>query len=163
LASIWARLAFVRLLPAILLLLASCSAFGGDHDASTDGDASDVSAAEVRVDVHVDAVPTTDASDAAVAPVTCALLGSDCGANHACYPFPFESNQPTGTGCGVQGTGTDQIPCASQLDCDAQSICISPGESDAICLTRCDPGFPFCAVGQTCVRLPKYPGVGVCH
>ena len=134
----------MRHLPVILVLLSSCSAFGGGNDASTDA-AMDASAADVRVDV---VVPTTDASDAALAPVTCALLGNDCGGNHACYPFPFESRQPTGTMCGLQGTGTDRIYCASQLDCDAQSICISPGESDGICLTRCDPNYAFCAVGE---------------
>jgi hypothetical protein len=150
----------VRRLLAILVLLSSCSAFGGGDDASTDSAAADVSAADVHVDV---VVPASDASDAGVDPVTCALLGSDCGANHACYPFPFDSENPTGTRCGLQGTGTDQIYCASQLDCDAQSICVSPGESSAICLTRCDPNFPFCAVGEGCARLPKYPGVGVCH
>jgi hypothetical protein len=149
----------VRHLPVILALLSSCSALRGGDDASSDAAAMDASAADVHPDV---VVPATDASDAAPIPVTCALLGSDCGANHACYPFPFESDQPTGTMCGLQGTGTDQIYCASQLDCDAQSICISPGESDGICLIRCDPSFSFCAVGEVCARLPKYPGVGVC-
>lgn len=158
-APISARLAFVRRLPAILVLLSSCSAFGGGGDASTDSAATDVSAADVRVDV---VVPASDASDAAVAPPTCALLGSDCGANHACYPFPFDSEHPTGTLCGLQGTGTDQIYCASQLDCDAQSICSDPGQSDSICLTRCDLNFSFCAIGEGCRQLPGYPGVGVC-
>jgi hypothetical protein len=155
-----ARLGFVRRFFAISVLLSGCSAFGGGEDAAADGAAPDTTA----TDVHVDTVAaTSDASDAATSPVTCALLGSDCGANHACYPFPFDGNQPTGTQCGLQGTGTDQIYCASQLDCDAQSICVSPGESDAICLTRCDPNFPFCAVGEGCARLPMYPGVGVCR
>ena len=144
----------MRLL-AVVLVLSSCSAFGGGDDAA----ATDATGADAPADA---VVPATDASDAAVAPVTCALLGSDCGANHACYPFPFDSEHPTDTQCGLQGTGTDQIYCASQLDCDAQSICSDPGQSDSICLTRCDPGFPFCAIGQGCTPLPKYPNVGVC-
>jgi hypothetical protein len=136
----------VRLL-AILALLSGCSAFGSSDDAAS------------GTPPPTDA---TDASDAAVAPVTCALLGSDCGGNHACYPFPFDSEHPSGTLCGVQGTRTAQVFCTSQLDCDAQSICSDPGQADSICLTRCDPIFPFCAVGQGCSPLPKYPGVGVC-
>ena len=141
---------------AIFALLSGCSAFASNDDAG----AADVTAAEAQVDV---VTPATDASDAAPpAPVTCALLGSGCGANHACYPFPFDSEQPAGTLCGLQGTGTEQISCASQLDCDAQSLCSDPGQSDSICLTRCDPDYPFCAAGEACSPLRKYPGVGVC-
>jgi len=143
----------------LLALSVGCSALTGkDGGSGTDAPADDVTA-DVATDLDARA---SDASDAPGAPVTCALLGSDCGANHACYPYPFDTNNPSGTLCGLQGTGTAGIPCASQLDCDAQSICTGPGEASAICLTRCDPNFSFCAVGEHCSRLAKYSGVGVC-
>ena len=135
----------------ILVLLSACSALAGKDDAGAGADASAADA--TTSEVHVDA-PTFA--------VTCALLGNDCGANHACYPYPFDSEHPTGTLCGSQGTGTEQHFCASQLDCDGQSVCSDPGAGDATCLIRCDPQFPFCAVGQNCSTLPSYPGVGVC-
>jgi len=134
-----------------------CDALAG-KDGGSDG--TDASAADVSGGTDTS---TSDASDATGAPVTCALLGSECGGNHACYPYPFDANTPSGTMCGLQGTGTAGIPCATQLDCDAQSICTGPGEASAICLTRCDPNFSFCAVGEVCARLAKYPGVGVCR
>jgi hypothetical protein len=146
---------------ALLLLTASagCSAFGWkDGGSGADAPADDVSA-DVSTDLDA---RTSDASDAPGAPVTCALLGSDCGANHACYPYPFDSNSASGTLCGLQGTGTDGIPCATQLDCDAQSICSGPGEATAVCLSRCDPNFSFCPVGERCARLAEYAGVGLC-
>jgi len=142
------------LLP-LLATWAGCSALTGkDGGSGTDAPVADVSA-----DLSA---PASDASDAPGAPITCALLGSECGANRACYPYPFDSNNPTGTLCGLQGTGTAGIPCATQLDCDAQSICTGPGESSAICLSRCDPNFSFCAVGEHCARLARYSGVGLC-
>ena len=133
-----------------LATAAGCSALAG-NDA---GSGADAPAADLSTDL--------DASDAPGAPVTCSLLGSDCGGNHACYPYPFDTDNPSGTLCGLQGTGTAGIPCATQLDCDAQSICTGPGEASAVCLSRCDPNFPFCAVGENCTRLGKYPTVGVC-
>ena len=145
---------------AIIALLSGCSALGGKDDGGTGGaDAADATTSDGRVDADAQ---TTDVSSVEVSPVTCALLGSDCGANHACYPFPFDSENPSGTLCGLMGTGTEQIPCASQLDCDGQSVCSDPGQPGSVCLTRCDPSFSFCAVGQACSPLPAYRGVGVC-
>ena len=136
----------------LFAMAAGCSALTGKDG----GSGTDAPAADVAADVPA------PASDAKGAPVTCALLGSDCGANRACYPYPFDANTPSGTSCGLQGTGTAGIPCATQLDCDAQSICTGPGEASAICLSRCDPTFSFCPVGEPCRQLASYPGVGVC-
>jgi len=147
-------LAAALALAPLLVLSPGCSALTGKDG----GSGSDAPAADVAADV-----PASDASDAPGAPITCALLGSECGGNHACYPYPFDSDNPSGTQCGLQGSGTAGIPCATQLDCDAQSICTGPGESDAICLSRCDPNFSFCSPGEVCARLGKYPTVGVCR
>jgi len=152
----WVRPVVAPLASVLLFaLVAGCSALTGKDG----GSGTDAPAADVAADVTA---PASDASDAKGAPVTCALLGSDCGANHACYPYPFDANTPSGTACGLQGTGTTGIPCATQLDCDAQSICTGPGEASAICLSRCDPTFSFCPVGEPCRQLANYPGVGLC-
>jgi hypothetical protein len=106
---------------------------------------------------------TSDADAAADAPgATCLLLQASCINNQACYPYPFESNNPTTTRCAFPGTGDVAVPCQSQLECDSSSICSNPGDPSSVCLSRCDLSLPFCFSGSDCIALPAFPGVGAC-
>jgi hypothetical protein len=102
--------------------------------------------------------------DGADAPATaCRLLDSSCPARQACYPFPFEGGPPSGeTRCSFQGIGRPSVPCQSQLECDGETTCITPGQLDAVCLQRCDLNGPNCPPGTACLPLAGYPGVGTC-
>ncbi|HEY4187005.1 MAG TPA: hypothetical protein VGP07_18150 [Polyangia bacterium] len=112
-----------------------------------------------------DGAAMADSSDAAAgndAAASCSLLVASCPDHQGCYPYPFEAASPNGTLCAFQGIGDDSIPCQSQLDCDGQSICRTPGDPAAVCLTRCDPTAPTCPPGTGCSPLPGFPGVGTC-
>ena len=101
-------------------------------------------------------------ADAVDAPaITCSLLQASCANGQGCFPYPFEANKPTGTQCAFPGTGDVSVPCQSQLECDATSICSDPGDPASVCLARCESSAPFCEFGD-CVPLTSYPGVGAC-
>jgi hypothetical protein len=104
----------------------------------------------------------SDAGGDAAAPA-CRLLEVTCPARYACYPFPFEGGPPSGeTRCSFQGIGRPSVPCQSQLECDGENICITPGQPDAVCLQRCDLNGPNCPPGAACLPVAGYPGVGAC-
>lgn len=92
---------------------------------------------------------------------SCALLGKECVGREGCYPFPFEGS-PSGTRCAFQGIGAASIPCQSQLDCDATTLCTAPGQPDSICAQRCPIADSRCPTGFRCVPYYGYVGVGVC-
>jgi hypothetical protein len=110
-----------------------------------------------------------DAGDAAEtgadSGASCHLLGATtCPAKQACYPYPFEGASNGDTRCAFAGAGAESIPCQSQLECDGTTLCSAPGlQADSVCLLRCDPAAPRCALGANCVDLPGYPGIGVCR
>ena len=102
-----------------------------------------------------------DGGNAATA--ACRLLEASCPARQACYPFPFEGGPPSGeTRCSFQGIGRPSVPCQSQLECDGENICVTPGQPDALCLQRCDLNGPNCPPGTACLPVAGYPGVGAC-
>jgi hypothetical protein len=94
---------------------------------------------------------------------SCQLLEPSCPTRQACYPFPFEFGPPSGeTSCRAEGSVPSSSPCRSQLDCDGENLCITPEQSDAVCLRRCDLNGPNCPPGTACLPLARYPGVGFC-
>lgn len=107
---------------------------------------------------------TSDAMGAgdAVVGLACQLLGTTCGSEQACYPYPFEAVNPKQARCARQGTTAMGTECQSQLDCDGDSLCVAPGQLDAVCRVRCAVANPECPTGQVCVPLISYKGVGAC-
>ena len=101
-----------------------------------------------------------DMSDASSS--SCALLEMSCGGRQACYPYPFEGTPSGETRCAFQGIGRMSVPCQSQLECDGDSVCVTPGQPDAMCLQRCALNAPVCPIGSACLPLAGYPGVGAC-
>jgi hypothetical protein len=92
----------------------------------------------------------------------CSLLQASCPSGQACFPYPFESPNPTTTACSYPGTGDVAIPCQTQLECDGSSICSNPGDPSSVCLARCDLTLPYCGFGSDCVSLKSFRGVGAC-
>lgn len=102
----------------------------------------------------------TDGGDAAAAP--CRLLEPSCPVRQACYPYPFEGPPSGETRCRPEGMNRAPIQCQSQLECDGDNVCITPGQPDAVCLQRCSLDGPDCPPGTACLPVPGYPGVGAC-
>jgi hypothetical protein len=93
---------------------------------------------------------------------SCALLEPSCAGRQACYPYPFEGTPSGETRCSFPGIGRMSVPCQSQLECDDDSVCVTPGQPDALCLQRCSVNAPDCPLGTACLPLAGYPGVGAC-
>lgn len=92
----------------------------------------------------------------------CRLLEPSCPAREACYPLPFEGPPSGETDCRPEGMNRAPIPCQSQLECDGQNLCVTPGEPFAACRQRCSLDGPNCPPGTACEPVAGYPGVGAC-
>lgn len=92
----------------------------------------------------------------------CSLLNNGCPGREACYPYPFEGSPSGQTRCSFQGVGRQSVPCQSQVECDGASLCVTPGQPDAVCLQRCDPNAPSCPPGTACLSVAGFSGAGVC-
>lgn len=105
-------------------------------------------------------VAGADGGDAVAA--LCRLLESSCPVREACYPYPFEGRPSGETRCRPEGMNRAPIQCQSQLDCDGQTLCVTPGDPAAVCRQRCSLDGPNCPPGTACEPVSGYPGVGAC-
>lgn len=145
-------------------------------DGATDATNSDANQAiDASADVVSDAddggqladaapLPVDAAGDGTVRPgtVSCDLATPSCPVRQACYPYPFESAAAVQARCTVPGTGGESIPCQSQTDCDATTICDRPGQPDSVCILRCILVAPQCPPGRSCRARAPFDGFGTC-
>jgi hypothetical protein len=115
---------------------------------ATDGSIVDIGTGDLEVSIEV-----VDQGDGGTA--GCSLLSqTGCAAGEGCYPVAVGESvcAPAGT---VPAGGT----CAFLNDCAAGTSCFQL-DTQAQCLTLCDPGLPSCGAGEACAEFQ--PGAGAC-